>query len=71
MPAKIRTKNRPFAIQKSRVSKSPFSSVGKVKQILQKYKRGQSIGFTFVSSLKAMGLIPRTNGKYEISKKYL
>jgi hypothetical protein len=37
---------------------------------LTEFKKGKSIGFTYVSSLKAMGLIPRANGKYEISAKY-
>jgi hypothetical protein len=63
-------RSRPFPVNKSRVTKSPFSSVQKVKEALKKYKRKQSIGFTYVSSLKAMGLIPRANKKYELSKKY-
>lgn len=70
MTGKIKSKKTPFVINKSRVAKSPFSSIQKVKETIKKYKTGQSIGFTFVSSLKAMGLIPRANGKYEISKKY-
>jgi hypothetical protein len=63
-------KRTPFPISKKRVSQSPFSNIKKVKEALRKYKKGQSIGFTYVSSLKAMGLIARANGKYEISKKY-
>lgn len=37
---------------------------------LRKWKKGQSIGFTMRSSLKAKGLIPRSNGTYKISNKY-
>jgi hypothetical protein len=70
---KLKTNNqrtRPFPIQKKRVEKSPFQSIVKVKEALKKYKNKKSIGFTYVSSLKAMGLIPRANKKYELSKKY-
>jgi hypothetical protein len=37
---------------------------------LRKWKRGESIGFTMTSSLKAKGLIPRANGKKKVSAKY-
>lgn len=37
---------------------------------LKKWKRGESIGFTMRSSLKAKGLIPRANGKKRVSRKY-
>jgi len=37
---------------------------------LAKQKRGESIGFTMRSSLKAKGLIPRSNGTYKVSPKY-
>jgi hypothetical protein len=37
---------------------------------LRKWKKGQSIGFTMRSSLKAKGLIPRSNGTYKVSNKY-
>lgn len=40
------------------------------KKYLAKWKRGESIGFTMRSSLKAKGLIPRANGTYRVSKKY-
>ncbi len=43
-------------------------------QLLRRLKRGESIGFTATSSLKAKGLIPRTSknlrGKYVVSQKY-
>lgn len=34
------------------------------------WKRGESIGFTMRSSLKAKGLIPRADGTYKVSPKY-
>jgi serine/threonine protein kinase len=37
---------------------------------LKKWKRGESIGFTMRSSLKAKGLIPRANGTRRVSNKY-
>jgi serine/threonine protein kinase len=37
---------------------------------LKRWKRGESIGFTMRSSLKAKGLIPRANGKKRVSAKY-
>lgn len=41
---------------------------------LKKWKRGESIGFTMTSSLKAKGLLPRTSktnkGKRVVSRKY-
>ncbi len=40
------------------------------KRSLAKWKRGEPIGFTMRSSLKAKGLIPRANGKKRVSIKY-
>jgi hypothetical protein len=40
------------------------------RQMLRKYKSGQSIGFTGVSSLKAKGMLPRSNGTYKLGPKY-
>jgi len=37
---------------------------------LKRWKQGKSIGFTMVSSLKAKGLIPRSNGTKRVSNKY-
>jgi hypothetical protein len=37
---------------------------------LNKWKKGESIGFTMRSSLKAKGLIPRANGTKRVSAKY-
>jgi len=61
----------PFPILLERVQKSPFKTIQKVKQILVKYYRHESIGFTYTSSLKSMGLIPRQHGLYQLGKKYV
>lgn len=37
---------------------------------LRKWKRGESIGFTMLSSLKSKGLIPRSNGTKRLGPKY-
>lgn len=67
---KTNSSPRPFAVSPKRVRKSPFKTSAKAKRALSDYKKGKSIGFTYVSSLKAMGLLPRANGKYEVSAKY-
>lgn len=57
-------------LSRERVRQSPFVTVEKTKDALQRYRRGESIGFTRVASLKAMGLLPRANGRYELGPKY-
>ncbi len=47
-----------------------YKPTNKNKKYLKLYKQGKSIGFTLVASLKAKGLIPRSNGKKKVSKKY-
>ena len=46
----------------------------KNRNTLKRWKRGESIGFTLTSSLKAKGMIPRTSrknrGKRIVSEKY-
>ena len=54
--------------------KGGYRATKKNLNTLRRYKRGESIGFTATSSLKAKGLIPRTSaalkGKYIVSPKY-
>lgn len=59
-----------YTINSAFVKKSPFSSITKVKETLENYKNGQKIGFTYLSSLKAMGLVPRIDGTYRLGPKY-
>jgi hypothetical protein len=42
----------------------------RARRTLKAYKAGQSIGFTALSSLKSMGVLPRVSGCYELGKKY-
>lgn len=64
-------KNKPFTIEIDRVKISPFKNTNLVKKTLKKWKKNKkSIGFTFTSSLKSMGLIPRSSGNYELGNKY-
>ena len=51
-----------------------FAKGGKVyndKELLAKYKKGESIGFTGEAHLKAKGLIPRADGTKRKSEKYM
>jgi hypothetical protein len=58
----------PYTLKKSRVSHSPFRTIDRVKKTLKSKKR---IGFTARSSLKSMGLLPRSSGCYVLGQKYL
>jgi hypothetical protein len=41
-----------------------YKSTTKNRDLLRRYKRGESIGFTARSSLRAKGLLPRVSRKY-------
>ncbi len=45
-----------------------YKATRKNKNILRRYKKGESIGFTAIASLKAKGLIPRTSKKFRGKK---
>lgn len=62
--------NKKYPIVLERVLRSPFSSVEKVKETLVKYKKGESIGFTYLASLRSMGLVPRSDGTFRLGAKY-
>lgn len=47
-----------------------YRATQKNKKYLALWKKGKSIGFTMRSSLKAKGLIPRSNGRTIVSAKY-
>jgi hypothetical protein len=38
--------------------------------MLRKYRAGKKIGFTAKASLKAKGLLPRSDGRYVLGPKY-
>jgi hypothetical protein len=51
-----------------------YRATRKNRDLLKRYKKGESIGFTATASLKAKGLIPRTSrklrGKKVLGSKY-
>lgn len=51
-----------------------YKATTKNRQLLSRWRRGESIGFTAIASLKAKGLIPRTSktskGKKILGPKY-
>jgi len=47
-----------------------YLATRKNKALLRKYKQGKRIGFTAKASLKAKGLLPRSNGRYILGPKY-
>ncbi len=56
------------------IGRGGYKPTKKNLQTLRRWRRGESIGFTATSSLKAKGLIPRTSkalkGKKIVSAKY-
>ena len=71
-------RDRPYPVLSRRVAISAFrrkyatlkEAVKEVRETLTRYRAGESIGFTRVASLKSMGLIPRSNGGFELGRKY-
>lgn len=63
-------KKTPFALNAKRASKSPMKKLALVRKVENKFRKGLSIGFTYVSSLKSMGRIPRSSGCYILGSKY-
>jgi hypothetical protein len=53
-----------------KVSKGGYRATARNRALLKKYKSGKSIGFTAKASLKAKGLLPRSNGTYRLGPKY-
>jgi hypothetical protein len=51
-------------------SRSAYKPTARNLATLRRFRAGKSIGFTMRSSLKAKGLIPRSNGTYKVSSKY-
>ena len=66
----IKCKKTPYAWKSSSIKKSPFRKLKRAKDAETKYKAGQSIGFTAISSLKSLGRIPRSDGCYVLGAKY-
>lgn len=66
----LKCKKTPYGLNSRRVARSPFFTVQRAKQTLKQHRRGKSVGFTARSSLKAMGLVARASGCYELGDKY-
>ena len=47
-----------------------YKATAKNRKTLRRYKAGKSIGFTQKASLKAKGLLTRSNGRRFVSGKY-
>lgn len=67
---KNKCRNKPFKQSNNAAKKSPFRSLNSVRKSLKKYKQKKPIGFTPTSSLRSMGLIPRSSGCFEVGEKY-
>lgn len=63
-------RTHPYPITENRSKRSPLKTRKAAKQALTDHKKGKSIGFTRRSSLKSMGILPRSNGCYELGPKY-
>lgn len=66
----MKCRKTPFALDTKKIARSPMKTLVLVLGTEKKFRKGQSIGFTFVSSLKSMGRIPRSNGCYTLGNKY-
>lgn len=62
--------SRPFPLSQKRITISPFKDKNAIIEMERKYRDGKSIGFTALASLRSMGRIPRSNGRYVLGEKY-
>lgn len=65
-----RRMNSTFRVPSVRKIRGGYKPTARNLHYLRQWKQGKSIGFTMRSSLKAKGLIPRSNGTYRVSNKY-
>ena len=68
--SRMASSKKPFTIKANRVRKSPFKTIAKTLKAKRNFQKGKRIGFTMRSSLKSMGLIPRSSGLYMLGPKY-
>ena len=59
-----------YPMNTRKIKKSPLKTRGNTIKAMRNFKRGKAIGFTRRSSLKSMGLLPRSSGCYELGAKY-
>ena len=60
----------PYPWKSSSAKKSPFRTLKNAKAAEARYKKGLSIGFTALASLKSQGRLPRADGCYVLGAKY-
>lgn len=70
LPTKGFTSNSSAKMDYPKVLKGGYRATKRNLHYLRLWKKGKSIGFTMKSSLKAKGLIPRSNGTRKVSPKY-
>lgn len=63
-------KKTPYGFNTRKVKRSPFRTLIRAKKTYKNYKNGRALGFTARSSLKSMGLVPRSSGCYVLGEKY-
>jgi hypothetical protein len=63
-------KKIPYGFNTRKVKQSPFRTLIRAKKTYKNYKNGRAVGFTARSSLKSMGLVPRSSGCYVLGSKY-
>ena len=66
---KTRRTNR-SAHRNTRKARGGYRPTRRNREMYKKYKAGGSIGFTGRASLKAKGILPRSNGRYVLGPKY-
>ena len=64
-------RKKPYGWNTRNVAKSPFrGNMRRARATLKAHRAGKSVGFTARSSLKSMGLVPRSSGCYILGNKY-
>ena len=67
----LECRTNPYKWNTRKLAKSPFrGNTRRAQSTLKAFRAGKSIGFTARSSLKSMGLIPRTSGCFRLGNKY-
>jgi hypothetical protein len=63
-------KKKRYSWNTRKVKRSPFKTLQRAKNAERAFWTQQPIGFTARSSLKSMGIVPRSTGCYELGSKY-
>lgn len=64
-------RTKPYGWNTRKIAKSPFrGNMRRARSTLRAHRAGKSIGFTARSSLKSMGILPRSNGCFVLGTKY-